>query len=128
MQAQYYPGPLPEADITATPAEFAAIARRVAELAAAGIGQGVFPTAGGGLAAVVVRVGSGPASVAAGDGVLSVSGGQEAVGLFGLNLPVEPSLTAGYHVHFDRTSREWFVAAGSVPLVLVVGDGAAEPA
>ena len=43
MQAQYHPGPLPEADITATPAEFAAMAGRVAELAAAGSGEVAFP-------------------------------------------------------------------------------------
>ena len=101
MQAQYHPGPSPEAMITATPAEFATMAGRVAELAAAGSGEEAFPAAGRGLAAVVVRIGSGLAVVEASKGDLSVSGGPEAVGLFGRNLPVEPSLPGGYHVHFD---------------------------
>lgn len=121
MQAQYYPGPSPEAVITATPAEFAAMAGRIAELSAAGIGEASFTAAGRGLAAVVVRVGAGPAVVAEADGVLSVSGGPEAVGLFGRNLPAEPPLPGGYHVHFEHAGRESFVAAGSVPLVLVAG-------
>ncbi len=78
VQAQYHPGPSPEADITAMPAEFAAMASRVAELVAAGCGEAAFPAAGGGL--------------------------------------------------FEHAGREWFVAAGSVPLVLVVGNAPdAEP-
>jgi hypothetical protein len=114
VQAQYYPGTLPEAVITATPAEFAAMAGWVAELAAASRGEVAFPAASG-LDAVVVRVGAGPVVVAERGGLLSVSGGPEAVELFGHNLPAKPELPTGYHIHFEHAGREWFVAAESVP-------------
>ncbi len=129
MEVHHHTGAWPEADITATPAEFAAMAGRVAELVAAGAGEVVFLTAGRGLNALVVRVGSGPAVVAVGGGVLSVSGGPEAVGLFACNMPAEATLPAGYHIHFEHAGRESFVAAESLPLVMVVRSGGdAEPA
>ena len=111
MQTSHHPGTPPEADITATPTEFAARAGRVAELATAGTGEAVFPADGGGLAAVRVRVGSGLIVVAVADGTLSV-GGPEAVGAFGRHLPAEPLLPAAYHVHFEHAGRERVVAAG----------------
>ena len=124
MQAHYHPGPLPEAAITAVPAEFAAMAARIAELATAGNGEVAFPAADRGLAVVIVRISVGPIVVAAAGGVLSVSGSSEAINLFGRNMPDEPSLPVGYHVHFEHPGREWHVAAESVPLVLMVGKAA----
>ena len=88
----------------------------------------MFPAAGQGLAAVVVRVGAGPVVVAVGNGVLTVSGGPEALGLFGGNLPGESALAPGYHVHFEHVGREAWVAADSVPLIMEVGKApGAEP-
>ena len=128
VEVHYHPGEFPEADIIASPAEFVAMADRLAELTGAATGEMAFPASGRGLSALVVRVASGPAVVAAEGGVLSVCGGPEAVGLFGRNLPAEPSLPAGYHVHFEHAGREWFVAVESVPLVMVVGSAPdAEP-
>ena len=121
MEIQYYPGPFPEAAIAASSTEFAAMADRLAEMAGVGSGQAVFPAGGRGLFALVVRVEVGPVVVTTGEGVLTVNGSPEAVGLFGRNLPAEASLPAGYHVHYEHAGREAFVAAGSVPLVLMVG-------
>lgn len=121
MNILIFSGELPEADITATAAEFGAMACRIAELAQTGEGESIFP--GSGQSALVVRIGSGPALVAvAGDGVLSVSGGPEAVGLFARNMPAEASLPVGYHIHFEHIGREWFVAAESLPLVMTVAN------
>jgi hypothetical protein len=129
LEVQYHPGALPEANITASPSEFATMADRIAELTSAGTGAVVFPAAAGrGLLALVVRIGSGLVVVAREDEVLSVRGGLEAVGLFARNLPSEVSLPPGYHIHFEHVGREWFVAPESVPLVMVVGSAqVAEP-
>jgi hypothetical protein len=130
MDIVFDAGEWPEAVITASLVEFAAMAGRIAELARAGAGEVVFPagpappadSAGRVLSALVVRVGSGPLLLAVQpDGVLVACGGPEAVELFGRNMPAEPSLPAGYHVHFEHAGREWHVAAESVPLVLMVG-------
>lgn len=127
MQVRYHPGAFPEADITASPAEFAAVANRIAALVATGTGKAIF-AAGKRQRALLVEIGSGPVVVALSDGILSVSGSAEAIELFAGNMPVEASLPAGYHVHFEHAGREWFVAAQSVPLVLMVGSSTdAEP-
>jgi hypothetical protein len=125
----YHSGEWPEASIIASPKEFAAMASRIAEVVRDGVEEIAFPAnesncsgkAGQLLSALAIRVESGPvlASVRR-DRVLSVSGGPESLGLFGQNLPAEASLQTGYHVHFEHTGRESFVAAESVPLVLLV--------
>jgi hypothetical protein len=120
MEIQYESGEFAEADVTASSSEFASMAERVTALAAAGTGEVVFLADGRELAALAVRIEAGPAVIAIGNGVLSVSGGCEAIELFAGNMPVESSLPAGYHVHFEHAGREWFVAAESVPLVMVV--------
>jgi hypothetical protein len=123
VKVKFYPSSVPEAEITASPVEFAGMATRLAELTDAGSGEVVFSTQGGdGLRALVVRIESGPAVVTVEDEILLVSGGPEAVQLFGHNLPSEVSLSPGYHVHFEHVGREWFVAAESIPLVIVVGN------
>ncbi|MCE9567131.1 MAG: hypothetical protein K8U57_34445 [Planctomycetes bacterium] len=130
MKIVYTPGDWPQVTLTASSAEFTAMASRIAELVRMGSGEIAFPTTNSippngadcGMSALVVRIGSGLALVAVrGDGVLAVSGGLESVGLFGQNMPVEAALPAGYHVHFESDGREWFVAPESLPLVMLVG-------
>ncbi|MCE9560776.1 MAG: hypothetical protein K8U57_01850 [Planctomycetes bacterium] len=106
------------------------MASRIAELIGMGSGEIMFPAsneltadlATGSLSSLVVRIGSGLALVTIrGDGVLTVCGRTASIGLLGQNMPVETTLPAGYHVHFESAGREWFVAAESVPLVMMVG-------
>ena len=123
MELALYPGKWPEADIVASPAEYAAMAERVAELAHVGAGEVMFPAAGHGLSAPAVSIGSGPVVAAIRGRTLLVSGGADAVELFGHNLPAENTLPAGYHVHYEHSTRDGHVAAESIPLVLIIGRG-----
>ncbi|MCE9534516.1 MAG: hypothetical protein K8T89_25850 [Planctomycetes bacterium] len=124
MEVIYESGELSEADITATSAEFAAMANQIAELVQSGEGEVRFPASGGrGLLGLVVRISTGPAVVAVGeDRMLSVGGSREAVEIFGRNIPDENCLPDGYHVHFEHAGRESHVASDSVPLVMVVNN------
>jgi hypothetical protein len=117
----YFPGAFPEAEIAATPAEFAAIAERIVELAHAGGGNAIFPASSSReSSALVVQIGSGCIIVTFAEEVLSVCGGQEAINLFASCLPSEATLSAGYHVHFEHSSRDETVAPESIPLVMLV--------
>jgi hypothetical protein len=129
VEVAYHPGEWPQAEIIAVPAEYAAMAVRIAELALTGTGEASFPAAASREpSALVVRIRSGPAVVAVSRGELSVCGGAEEVGLFGLNMPSESSLPPGYHIHFEHAGREWFVAPESLPLVMAIGSAPdAEP-
>lgn len=111
-----------EALIIASTAEFLIMAEQIAKLTLEDIGKVSFSAkADCAFSALVVRIGSGPVLVSCEENLLSVSGGPEEIRIFSCNLPTEPELSAGYHVHFEHAGRERFVATDSVPLVIMVG-------
>ncbi len=113
-------GPWPMVEIAATPAEFAILAERVSELARLGTGEITSSGDPSGLASLAIRVDAGTVLVSVHGDVLTVSGAAESLEGLALNLPREPSLAPGYHVHYEHSTRESDVAGESIPLVLLV--------
>jgi hypothetical protein len=122
-------GDSPEVELSATPAEFEHLSVAIARLTSTDAHEFYIEAAQsdpcpyerclGGLRIVKAF---GPLTVSVSGSSLLVSGGPAALSLFARNLPAEPGLPPGYHVHFEAIGRELMVSPGSAPLVLCVAD------
>ena len=111
MEIIYQPGAFSEALIFAPAQEWAVISRAVIDLARAGVGEVEFPAAippspdGQPLVFLKDRSEAGNCCVTVEDSRVLVA--------------AEPNLPVGYHTHFEHAGREWHVAPGSIPLVMI---------
>lgn len=128
---RYSDGDSPEAELSATSAEFARLAASILALGesettkdfmAVAVGRSSEPYRRCLTALRVAKAGGLLMVSVVGDSLL-VSGGPTSLGLFARNIPLEPTLHPGYHVHFDCVGREDAVSPQSIPLILVVEDG-----
>lgn len=120
-------GDPPAAELTATPAEFAWLAEVIAGIAAGVIPETSFAADPSDpasyercLSGLRVEGASSPLSVSVVGRTLVISGASRALELLARNLPVEPELPPGYHVHIEAAGRESWVSSKSTTLVLVV--------
>ncbi len=131
LAIRYSDGNDPEAEVSATPAEFARLATSINALGASPTAEDFTAIAvrrapepyGRCLTAMRVVKSAGPLSVSVVGDSLLISGGPMSLGLLARSLPVESGLPPGYHVHLERAGREEEVSSGSLPLVLIVADG-----
>ncbi|MEO6811256.1 MAG: hypothetical protein ABI353_19270 [Isosphaeraceae bacterium] len=117
----------PEAELAATPAGFTRLAEVIAGFAAGVTTETSFAvdpsdpaTYERCLSGLRVERASGPLSVSVVGRTLVISGSSRALELLARNLPREPDLPPGYHVHIEAAGRESWVSPESVPLVLMV--------
>jgi hypothetical protein len=120
-------GEPPEVELAATPADFERLAASVDDLVASDAAEILVEAAAPSpepyercLFVLRIAKAAAPLSVSVAATMLSISGHPAALALFARNLPVEPALPVGYHVHFEPTGREDQVSPGSTPLVLCV--------
>ena len=131
LAIRYSDGNVPEAELSATPAEFARLATSIIALSESETAEDFAATAvrrasepyGRCLTAMRVIKAAGPLLVSVVGDSLLISGGPMSLELFARSLPVESGLPPGYHVHLERAGREDAVSLGSLPLVLIVADG-----
>jgi|SRR5882724_3018350 len=131
MEIHYFLGVVKEIELAATTHEFAQMAASLLRLADAGTGEVTFAAANGAppkapgqeLSEFRVRLGSGPLALTVERGSdLWACGEPEAIALLARNMPAEPSLPPGYHVHFEQPGRERFVSQESIPLIMMVAN------
>ena len=118
---------LPEAELAASPIEYADLAATIESFATSDTEVISITTARCDappyercLAVMRFAKLPGALKVSLGSDFLSISGDRELLSLFARNLPTESDLPNGYHVQFDSAGREDMVSHESVPLVLLV--------
>lgn len=129
---RYSRTPRPEVEVAATTIDFQSLAAAIMAMVEASAPEITVPANGNAdprpwdrcLSEFRLKQGVGPLELSLIERSLVASGSSESLLLLAHNLPIEAGLSSGYHVHFERTGREEFVSALTVPLVLRVSGSA----